>query len=59
MYRLLGNQKRVGHLSLIVKGILILGSRIDQAVIDICQADWEELKTNLRITKKMIEIPSS
>ena len=36
-----------------------LGSRIDQAVIDICQADWEELKTNLKITKKMIEIPSS
>lgn len=31
------------------------GYGMDQAVIDICQADWIELKTNLKITKKMID----
>ena len=36
----------------------ILGFGMDQAVIDICQADWYELKTNLKITSKMIDTSS-
>jgi len=34
------------------------GFGMDQAVIDICQADWYELKTNLKITSKMIDTSS-
>lgn len=34
-----------------------IGSGIDQAVIDICQADWMELKTNLKIKTRIIDIP--
>lgn len=34
------------------------GFGMDQAVIDICQADWYELKTNLNIKTKMIDTSS-
>jgi len=30
---------------------------VDHAVMDICHADWLELKKNLKITKRMIQLP--
>jgi len=30
---------------------------VDHAVIDICHADWLQLKKNLKVTRRMIELP--